>query len=135
MEENIDMVQETRLGKETILLVEDEEPVRNLLRDTLEEAGYTVLEAPDGGEALALLSRSGQTIHLILSDVVMPKMGGRDLAEQVASRYPGIKMLLISGYPETVLGQQNETEGGLPFLFKPFTPNDLTNKVRQILDA
>jgi nitrogen-specific signal transduction histidine kinase/CheY-like chemotaxis protein len=135
VESDIDMVQETLRGKETILLVEDEEPVRNLLRETLEEAGYTVLEAPDGGEALAILSRPGQTIHLILSDVVMPKMGGRDLADQVASLHPEIKLLLISGYPETVLGQQDDTGGGLPFLFKPFTPHDLTNKVRNILDG
>lgn len=135
VESDIDMVQETLRGKETILLVEDEEPVRNLLRETLEEAGYTVLEAPDGGEALAILSRPGQTIHLILSDVVMPKMGGRDLADQVASLHPEIKLLLISGYPETVLGQQDDTGGGLPFLFKPFTPHDLTNKVRNVLDG
>ena len=135
VEENIDTAQETRLGKETILLVEDEEPVRNLLRETLEEAGYTVLEAPDGGEALALLSRPGKTIQLILSDVVMPKMGGLDLADQVASLYPEIKMLLISGYPETALGQQDDTGGGLPFLYKPFTPHDLTNKVRNVLDG
>jgi two-component system cell cycle sensor histidine kinase/response regulator CckA len=135
VEEDIDMIQETPRGKETILLVEDEEPVRNMLRETLEEAGYTVLEAPDGGEALSLLSRPGQKVHLILSDVVMPKMGGMDLAGQVASLHPGIKMLLISGYPETAIGQQDETGGGLPFLFKPFTPHDLTNKVRNVLDA
>ena len=135
VKEDIVLAQETRRGKETILLVEDEEPVRNLLRETLEEAGYTVLEAPDGGEALALLSRSGQTIQLILSDVVMPKMGGRDLADKVASMHPEIKVLLISGYPETALGQQDDTGGGLPFLFKPFTPHDLTNKVRNILDG
>jgi len=135
VEEDIVMAQETSRGRETILLVEDEEPVRKLLRETLEEAGYTVLEAPDGGEALALLSRPVQTIHLILSDVVMPKMGGRELADQVASLHPEIKVLLISGYPETALGQQDETGGGLPFLFKPFTPHNLTNKVRIVLDG
>ena len=129
------MAQETPQGRETILLVEDEEPVRNLLKEILRESGYTVLEAPDGGEALALLSRPGQKVHLILSDVVMPKMGGRDLADQVSSLHPEIKVLLISGYPETALGQQDETEGGLPFLYKPFTPYDLTNKVRSVLDG
>ncbi len=133
-EEEADEVRETPRGKETILLVEDEEPVRKLLRETLEEAGYTVLEASDGGEALSLLARSGKKIHLILSDVVMPKMGGRDLADQAASLHPEIKVLLISGYPETVLTQQDLSQGVFPLLFKPFTPYDLTDRVRNILD-
>lgn len=122
-------------GRETVLLVEDEEPVRVLLRETLEEAGYTVLEAPDGEEALAIVSRRAQKIHLLLSDVVMPKMGGRELADRVTSLRPETKVLLMSGYAESVLGRQNDEEAPQPFLFKPFTPNDLIQKVRAILDA
>jgi PAS domain S-box-containing protein len=122
-------------GVETILLVEDEEPVRVIVRETLEDAGYTVLDAPNGEEALALLSRFGKPVHLILSDVVMPRMGGKGLAEQVASVYPGVKVLLVSGYPETVLGKQDDLTKKIPFLYKPFTPNDLTNKVREVLDS
>ena len=122
-------------GVETILLVEDEEPVRAIVRETLEDAGYTVLDAPNGEEALALLSRFGKPVHLILSDVVMPRMGGKSLAEQVASLYPGVKMLLISGYSEAALGTRDKLTKTIPFLYKPFTPHDLTKKVRQVLDS
>lgn len=122
-------------GVETILLVEDEEPVRAIVKETLEDSGYTVLDAPNGEEALAFLSRFGKPVHLILSDVVMPRMGGKSLAEQVASLYPGVKMLLISGYSDAVLGKRDDLTKEIPFLYKPFTPHDLTSKVREVLDG
>jgi two-component system cell cycle sensor histidine kinase/response regulator CckA len=122
-------------GVETILLVEDEEPVRAIVRETLEDAGYTVLDAPNGEEALTLLSRFGKPVHLILSDVVMPRMGGTSLAEQVASLYPGVKVLLISGYSEAALDKRDDLAKAIPFLYKPFTPYDLTNKIRKVLDS
>ncbi|MGZ9146788.1 MAG: ATP-binding protein [Candidatus Deferrimicrobiaceae bacterium] len=122
-------------GWETVLVVEDEEPVRNLIRETLEDAGYTVWEASDGEEAISLLSRSQDPVHLILSDVVMPKMGGRDLAERTASLRPGRKVLFMSGYAETIIGLGNERKRESPFLIKPFTPYELTRKVRDVLDG
>jgi len=133
--EGVESYQEIPRGVETILLVEDEEPVRTIVRETLEDAGYTVLDAPNGEEALALLSRFSKPVHLILSDVVMPRMGGKSLAEQAASLYSGIKVLLISGYPEAVLGQRDDLIEDIPFLYKPFTPYDLTKKVREVLDS
>jgi len=122
-------------GRETVLVVEDEEPVRNLIRETLEDAGYTVWEASNGEEAISLLSRSQDPVHLIVSDVVMPKMGGRDLAERTASLRPGRKVLFMSGYAETIIGLGNERKRESPFLIKPFTPYELTRKVRDVLDG
>jgi two-component system cell cycle sensor histidine kinase/response regulator CckA len=122
-------------GSETILLVEDEDPVRLLVRDTLEEAGYKVLEASHGEDAIEHLSRTGEPIHLVLSDVIMPKMGGRDLAERVASRHPEIKMLFISGYADSALGRRDDSSRKIPILFKPFTPHELARMVRDVLDG
>lgn len=122
-------------GSETILLVEDEEPVRLLVRETLEDAGYKVLEASHGEDAIERLSRTGEPIHLVLSDVVMPKMGGRDLAERVASRHPEIKMLFISGYADSALGRRDDSSRKIPILFKPFTPHELARMVRDVLDG
>ncbi|MGA7104511.1 MAG: ATP-binding protein [Candidatus Deferrimicrobiaceae bacterium] len=133
--EGVEAPLEMPRGMETILLVEDEEPVRTIVRETLEDVGYTVLDAPNGEEALGLLSRFGKPVHLILSDVVMPRMGGKSLAEQAASLYSGIKVLLISGYPGAVLGQRADLAEEHPFLFKPFTPYDLTKKIREVLDS
>jgi PAS domain S-box-containing protein len=135
LKETDESILEIPQGSEKILLVEDEEPVRLLVRETLEEAGYTVLEASHGEEAISLLSRSGDPIHLVLSDVVMPKMGGRDLSEQVASRHPEIKVLFISGYAETALGRWDDSVRKIPILFKPFTPHELARKVRDVLDG
>ncbi len=116
-------------------MVEDEEPVRNLIRETLEEAGYTVWEASDGEEALSLVSRSADPVHLIVSDVVMPKMGGRDLADRTAPLRPGMKVLFMSGYAETIIGRRDGQKMESPFLIKPFTPYELARKVRDVLDG
>lgn len=121
-------------GEETILVVEDEEPVLTLVRETLEDAGYKVLVASDGEEALALLSRSEEPIHLMLTDVVMPKIGGKTLAARVASRFPEMQILFMTGYFDTDIDPRDNPFGRRPCIFKPFTPNELTAKIRELLD-
>lgn len=122
-------------GEETILVVEDEEPVLTLVRETLEDAGYNVLAAADGEEALAVLSRSKEPIHLLLTDVVMPKIGGQTLAARVASRHPEMQILFMTGYFDTDIDRLDNPLGRRPCLFKPFTPHELTSKVRELLDG
>jgi two-component system cell cycle sensor histidine kinase/response regulator CckA len=121
-------------GEETILVVEDEEPVLTLVRETLEDAGYKVLVAPDGEEALAVFSRSEEPIHLLLTDVVMPKIGGKTLAARVASSHPETQILYMTGYFDTDTDPQDNPLGRRPCIFKPFTPNELMSKIRELLD-
>jgi CheY-like chemotaxis protein len=121
-------------GSETILLVEDESGVRMLSRQVLVARGYTVLEAAQGHEAIELVQRGGQTIHLLITDMVMPGMGGSQLAEQVRALRPGIKLLLISGYSDDTLLRHGGVMPGTHFLQKPFSVSTLTVKVREILD-
>jgi two-component system, cell cycle sensor histidine kinase and response regulator CckA len=122
-------------GRETVLVVEDEEAVRVLVRSILEENAYTVLTASDGVEAQKV-GRSHKTpIHLIVTDVVMPKMGGREAAETLAPHLPGVKVLYMSGYTDESIVHHGVLESGIPFLEKPFTPDALLRKVRQTLDA
>ncbi len=117
-------------GSETILLVEDEEAVRALARTVLSMNGYTVLEAKDGVEALEILRARGRSITLVLTDTVMPRMGGPELGGQLAGIFPGMKILYMSGYTqESVVGQSKA------YLEKPFTPAALARKVRDVLDA
>jgi two-component system, cell cycle sensor histidine kinase and response regulator CckA len=121
-------------GKETILLVEDEEAIRDLVREILKRRGYEVLEARHGQEALSACERHDGRIHLLLTDVLMPQMSGRDLAKRVRIRRPGVKVLFVSGYPDdTVLPEG--VGPGAAYLSKPFTPDALTSKVRELLDA
>jgi PAS domain S-box-containing protein len=121
-------------GRETVLVVEDEEVVRALVRDILEGNGYTVLTASNGVEAQKV-GRSHKTpIHLIVTDVVMPKMGGREAAELLAPHLPGVKVLYMSGYTNEAIVHHGVLESGIPFLKKPFTPDALLRKVRQLLD-
>jgi PAS domain S-box-containing protein len=122
-------------GRETVLLVEDEEAVRALVRSILEGNGYTVLTASDGMEALNVGRSHGTPIHLILTDVVMPRMGGREAAESLAPHLPGVKVLYMSGYTDEAIVHHGVLEPGIPFLEKPFTPDALLRKVRQTLDA
>jgi two-component system cell cycle sensor histidine kinase/response regulator CckA len=118
-------------GSETILLVEDEDAVRRLARAFLENRGYTVLEARDGAHAIEICEDRGQIIHLMVTDVVMPKMGGRELAQRVAPIRPDMRVLFVSGYT----GDSMVLPGAqAAFLEKPFGPGDLVKKVRQILD-
>lgn len=117
-------------GKETVLLVEDEDAVRNLLSYVLQSNGYQVLEASSGSEALEHCN--GQRIDLLVTDVIMPKMNGRQLAEQAMCRMQNLRVLYMSGYTDRVLDQNNP---GTWFLQKPISMQSLTTKVRAILDS
>ncbi|OLB12251.1 MAG: hypothetical protein AUH07_08265 [Gemmatimonadetes bacterium 13_2_20CM_70_9] len=124
----------TARGSETILVVEDEEAVRSLSRRALEASGYTVLAAADGPDAVRLLERYGGPIHLVLTDVIMPGMNGRELAERLVQRRPGLRVLYMSGYPGDAIVHRGALEPGTAFLQKPFMPEDLARKVREVLD-
>ncbi|HOC88666.1 MAG TPA: response regulator, partial [bacterium] len=122
-------------GKETILLVEDEEDVRVLTSRMLQLQGYKVIEAALAGEALIASERSKQPIDLLLTDVVMPQMGGAELAERLRSTNPGLKVLYMSGYASDVLmAHENVDRETVAFIAKPFTLENITKKVRDVLD-
>ena len=122
-------------GSETVLLVEDEADVRELAREILEMAGYTVLEAPTGADALRLCVQHRDEICLLLTDVVMPQMSGPDLARQVEEIRPGTKVVYMSGYTDDALGHHGVLDPGIVLLPKPFTPDGLLRGLRQALDA
>jgi len=123
-----------RGGSETVLLVEDEEAVRNLTRRVLEHHGYAVLSAPTGEAALALSRSRPGLIHLLLTDVVMPGMSGPELAGQLTLERPGMRRIYMSGYAATALEQRILLDRDSAFLQKPFTATQLTARVRQMLD-
>jgi CheY-like chemotaxis protein len=122
-------------GTETVLVVEDEVSVRSLVRGVLELRGYRVLEACHGADALAISDQHGGPIHLLLTDVVMPEMSGRDLASRVVPRRPGIRVLYMSGYTDDAIVHNGVLDAGTAFLQKPFTPDALARKVREVLDG
>ncbi len=122
-------------GSETVLLVEDEPEVRGLARDILHQQGYTVLEAADGDEALRIGREHGGPIHLLVTDVVMPQMGGRELADHLRAGRQETKVLYVSGYTDDAILHQGVSETGMAFLPKPFTASALAHKVREVLDA
>jgi DNA-binding response OmpR family regulator len=122
-------------GRETVLVVEDEPLVRRLARRALEEHGYTVLEASDGREALAKLANPEQSIGLVLSDLVMPRMSGRELGQEISRRFPGVPVLFMSGYTGEDVRRRGLLEGSAPFVQKPFTPEGLARRVRTLLDG
>ncbi|MDZ4859286.1 MAG: PAS domain S-box protein [Candidatus Hydrogenedentes bacterium] len=122
-------------GNETILLVEDEPMVRAITCQTLIERGYTVLEASDGQSALGLAANYHGAIDLLLTDVVMPKISGRELAEQLRMKHRDLKVLYMSGYTEDAIVHHGVLEQGISFLPKPFAPEALARKVRFVLDA
>jgi CheY-like chemotaxis protein len=122
-------------GSETVLVVEDEPAVLTLSRRALETQGYVVLAAADGAAALRVVERHGGTIHLLLTDVVMPGLSGRELADQLQARRPGIRVLYMSGYPGDAVVQHGTLPPGSAFLQKPFSPDGLARKVRDVLDA
>jgi PAS domain S-box-containing protein len=122
--------------QKTILLVEDESEVRRLLAHVLQVQGYSVLEAATGLEALRIVeTQGGQSIDFVVTDVVMPQMSGNVLAERLRADYPHIRVLLISGYSVDELVQQGISDTGILLLQKPFTPDELVRKVRELLDA
>ncbi|HEX4628118.1 MAG TPA: response regulator [Gemmatimonadales bacterium] len=122
-------------GSETVLLAEDEPLVRALARKVLEQAGYRVLVAAGGAEALALAERHTGPIHLLLSDVVMPEMNGRELMRRLIAQRPDVRVLYMSGYADEAIARHGVLDPGTAFMQKPFTPGALTRKVREVLDG
>jgi two-component system cell cycle sensor histidine kinase/response regulator CckA len=129
------LVDETPRGSETVLLVEDDPAVRALTSEVLSDSGYHVLEAPGGHEAIALVEGYPSRIHLLLTDVVMPRMNGRELARRLQEMRPGLPTLYMSGYAAGAIVHQGVLEPGLAFIAKPLRPADLTRKVREVLDS
>ncbi|MEO6096443.1 MAG: response regulator [Fibrobacteria bacterium] len=120
---------------DTILIAEDEESVRNFLRQVLSSQGYTVLEARDGQTAIELAEAHPGEIHLLITDVVMPGLGGRELAEHLVRRRPGLRILFISGYNDDTILHHGVLDGETGFMNKPFAPHSLLKKVREILSV
>ena len=121
-------------GHETILLVEDEDQLRQVAQTVLERNGYRVLTARNANEALALSEQHQGSIHLLLTDVVMPGENGRQLAVRLAAARPEAKTLFMSGYTDRVIVDQGILERGLHYMQKPFTPAVLARRVREVLD-
>ncbi len=122
-------------GRETILLVEDEEMVRNLTREILEMNGYKVLVAANGEEACLVCDKHSGEIDLLVTDVVMPIMGGREVVERVSKKHPDILVLYMSGYTDDAIVRHGVLDDGVPFLHKPFTPESLARKVRELIES
>ena len=125
----------TARGAETVLLVEDAPRVREVVHEILELSGYAVLDARDGAEAIEISGRHGGRIHLMVTDVVMPQMSGRELAQHMAGTRPDMRVLFMSGYTDNAIVRHGVLDPGTAFLSKPFTPDALAAKVREVLDA
>jgi CheY-like chemotaxis protein len=123
-----------RGGTETILVADDDEGIRKLVKHILEESGYTVLTAKDGAEAVEQFAGHRDRVGLVLLDVIMPRKSGREAFDEITGLRPGVKTLFFSGYSEDVVQKKRIIEEGLPYLSKPATPRALLSKVREILD-
>jgi PAS domain S-box-containing protein len=122
-------------GTETLLITEDDASLRALSARVLAERGYSVLQASNGKEALEISANYAGEIHLVITDVIMPGMGGKELASQIAAARPGIKVLFVSGYTDNAIVHHGVLDPGVSFLQKPFTIENLTRKVRAVLDS
>jgi CheY-like chemotaxis protein len=129
-----EVIEEVPRGNETVLVVEDEEEVRKLVVRVLQKQGYRVLDAPNAGIALLICEQHVGPIHLLFTDVVMPKMSGRELAERLGSLHPEIKVLYMSGYTDNAIVHHGVLAEGVNFIQKPFTFENLARKVREVLD-
>ena len=121
-------------GNETILIVEDEITILELITVILKNKGYNVLVADTPNAALEIIRTQAGSIHLVITDVIMPQMNGRDLMERIAQLQPGIKCLFMSGYTADIIARQGILESGLQFIEKPFSVIGLCSKVREVLD-
>ena len=130
-----DEASDTPRGNETILIAEDEESVRKLAVQVLELQGYTVLVAPNGGAALLICERHEGPIDLLITDIVMPELGGIELSGRLAALRPNMKVMYMSGYTNNAMPGQVALEVGPRFIQKPFTPDSLARRVRVILDS
>jgi len=130
LSENINMAG----GTETILVVDDDESIRNMILDTLQPLGYNILTASCAPEALDLSRSTRQHLDLVLSDVIMPGMNGRQLVDAIRVEQPGIKTILMSGYTDNVIAQHGVLQEGYFLINKPLLPISLANKIREVLD-
>jgi CheY-like chemotaxis protein len=121
-------------GTETVLVVEDSELLRNLITQFLRDSGYKVLIATDGQQALKVAGEWAEPIDLLLTDVVMPVLGGQELAAKLSAKHPGLTVLFMSGYTNSALMHQGAMDGDRSFLQKPFSPDVLLARVREVLD-
>jgi CheY-like chemotaxis protein len=122
-------------GGERILLVEDDAAVRDFLRSVLEDHGYHVVEALDGKDALEIARKQRHPIHLLITDVVMPGMNGKELSERLRQERPGLKVIFLSGYSTDVIGHRGVLERDVAFLQKPVSPEILAAKVHDVLNG
>lgn len=121
-------------GSETVLIVEDDHSLRKLARTVLKQRGYKVLEAENGEDALRISKEHEGPIQLMITDVVMPKMSGRETAERLQPLYPQMKVIYMSGYTDSAIAHHGVLAPGLNFIEKPFSPEGLARKVREVLD-
>jgi len=132
--DKLDPDAEAQRGCETILLAENSESLREMAREYMASLGYTVIEADSGEQALQRSKEYEGTIHLLLTDVVMPKMSGRELADRIIGNRPGIKILFTSGYTDDAIVRHGVLEPGIAFIQKPYRPKALARRVREVLD-
>jgi two-component system cell cycle sensor histidine kinase/response regulator CckA len=122
-------------GPGTLLLIDDDHVVRNMLREVLESSGYAVMEAVDGEDGVDVFRNNMQSIHLIISDVVMPKKNGKQVYDEVRQLKQDVKILFMSGYPYDVIDHKMMRDNRMEFIPKPLRPNELLTKIKTILDS